>query len=395
MKYIQDKYIAKIKWVTLELRVPKEVFKTPKAMEQVFASLHAIYSFGIKGHDRYFKGKVEPWMSFEMVGRGGGVHFYVRTPVDFRNLVESAIFAQYPSAEINEVDDYVDFFPIIMPNNDYEIWGTDFILSKEDVYPIKTYPYFEDKDKEKRLDPLAPIVEAMSKLKGNENIWLQFIIKGAGDATHKWKKKGEEIIDKMLGKETKGSKKGVFAVISEEIGLWIGNFFKASYELPNWDKSVEKKESSSKNLSHGEQDKLKAMENKLSQLSFEAVIRFIYIDKKDTFSRAHISSVTGAFKQFAYIHLNSVKANLETLTGKNTWLANLFPIYKKRVEFARKRKIWDNYRLRIMLPKTCVFSVEELATLYHIPSAMVEAPKLRRLEAKKGEPPEGLPIETI
>ena len=59
----------------------------------------------------------------------------------------------------------------------------------------------------------------------------------------------------------------------------------------------------------------------------------------------------------------------------------------------RKRMIWDSYRLRRFPSKTSILNTEELATLYHPPISGVEAPRLARIEAKKGEPPAGLPVE--
>ncbi len=37
-------FIRKMKWVLLEIRIPKDVLKTPKAMESVFSSMHALYT---------------------------------------------------------------------------------------------------------------------------------------------------------------------------------------------------------------------------------------------------------------------------------------------------------------------------------------------------------------
>ena len=39
-----------------------------------------------------------------------------------------------------------------------------------------------------------------------------------------------------------------------------------------------------------------------------------------------------------------------------------------------------------------VLNTEELATIYHLPDMGVRAPLLPRVEAKRGEPPVGLPI---
>ncbi len=390
LKYIQLKFIKSIKWTILEMRVPKENLKSPKAMEQVFASLYATYSGKIKGYDKIIKGKVEGWTSWEMVGHEGGVHFYIRTPVDHRNLIESAIFSQYPDAEINEVEDYTDYYPAILPNANLDLYGVDIILDKESAYPIQTYPYWEEKDKEKRLDPLATLAEVMSKLKSGETIWIQFLLKPTGNKTSDWKKEGKAIVDKMLGREKKEDKK---MGVGDHAAMWAKNLAKAPFAAPTWEEPKKESEKKSPQLSSGDHDVIKAIENKLSKPGFETIIRFLYIDRRETFSRANVGAVMGALKQFNTDNMNSLKNNSAIATSKGGWIANLFPFYKKKVEYGRKRKIYERYKLRMVLPKTSVLNTEELATLYHVPTTMVEAPRLRRLEAKKAEPPPGLPIE--
>ncbi len=99
-------------------------------------------------------------------------------------------------------------------------------------------------------------------------------------------------------------------------------------------------------------------------------------------------------------NLNIFKPDKRTMTLKTGWLAYYFPIYKKLVEFSRKIKVFKSYKARRFgsYNKTRdevfpVFNTEELATIYHFPAIMVEAPRLKRLETKKGGPPAGLPIE--
>lgn len=390
LKYLQDKYIKKIKWKMFELRIPKENLKTPKAMEQVFAAVHAIYTKEIKGFDKYVKGKVAPWVSFEIVGHNGGIYFYFKTPDDYKNLIESAIFSQYPSAEINEVEDYINSYPVILPNNTYQIWGTDYILAKDDPYPIQTYAFFEDKEEERRIDPLSVISEAMSKLKSDETILLQFLMRSTEKAINDYKDKAKEIIDKMLGRDKKADKK---SGLGGELYLFAKNLIMAPAEHPTWGAEAKKEEAKrGPDLSSGEKDIIKAIENKVSKLAFECVIRFIYIDKKDEFTRLNIAAVSGAFKQFNTENLNALKPNGDVTTSKSGWLAELFSAYKQKAEYIKKRKIYFNYRYRIMIPKASIYSVEELATLYHIPATIIEAPRMRRLEAKKSEPPAELPI---
>ena len=50
-----------------------------------------------------------------------------------------------------------------------------------------------------------------------------------------------------------------------------------------------------------------------------------------------------------------------------------------------------NYRFRRKPKTSFIFSVEELATVFHFPGHIVSTPTVPRIEVKKGEPPMGLP----
>lgn len=375
---VRQNYLLKIKWKLLEIRIPREILKTPKAMEQVFAAVHATYSGGIKFWDKWWKGKVEDWMSFELVGNAGKVHFYIRVAEPFRNLLESAIYAQYPDVEIVEAEDYDGLLPSILPNKVYDIWGTNFILARDDGYPIRLYPYFEEKEEEKRLDPIAAITEIISKLKEDEMIWLQFLVRPTGG---KWKEEGEKLTAKLIGRKAAKER-----TLTEELVEFLINLIKAPVSYPVW--SEESKESSAGDmgpLTPGEKDVVKAVEEKISKLGFEAALRFVYIDKADAFTRSNVSAVTGALRQFNTQNLNAFKPD-----GSVTTKAD-FP-FKARKLFYRKRRIFDSYKLRLFPKKFSIFNTEELATVYHFPTTFVEAPTLHRLESRRGEPPAELPI---
>jgi len=398
--YLRTRYVDSFSWRIFELKIPKEMLKTPKAMEQVFASLNSIYS-GLTNLEKYWDGKVQRWISFEMVGFGGGVYFYICSPFtasfDFKNLIESAIYAQYPDAELHEVEDYTDLMPSILPNEVYDIWGTDFILARENYLPIKTYPFFEETQEEKRLDPIAAITETMSNLKEGEMIWLQFLISPlGGDAFDAYKKEGEEKIAKIVGREIKNKKGGPLTTLWD----WARNFLRAPVEPPTWPgESKGETAQTLKFLSPDEQDMVKQIANKISKLSFETVIRFIYIDRRDSFTPLNIAAVKGAFFQFNTQNLNAFKFGSEVVHYDSV-LARIVPRYKEMRLLYKKRRIFNAYKQRkfgkynrIREEKFSILNIEELATVYHVPAIMVEAPRLRRLEAKKGEPPAGLPVE--
>jgi hypothetical protein len=66
LSYIQTVFLKGLKWTLLEVKPPKEVFKSPAAMELVLNSLYA----GAQGGDwytKYWKGEVSLWHSLEII----------------------------------------------------------------------------------------------------------------------------------------------------------------------------------------------------------------------------------------------------------------------------------------------------------------------------------------
>ncbi len=383
--YRRARYRNSLKWKVLELRIPKEVIKSPKAMEQVFAAAHNIWSFGINRTEKWWQGKVEPWTSFELVGRGQGVHFFMRVEENFRNTIESAIYAQYPDAEISEVPDYIQDFSPFLPDKNYNLFGSEFILAKDDGYPILTYPNFEERAarfEEGKIDPMAQIMEIMSNLKPSESLWIQIILRRANED---WKKKAEAEVAKLQGKKTSsGGVKIPGAFLFEGTGEFLGNLVTAPVQYPTWGEPVKSGEEK-KPDGGGKQKIVEAIETKISKLGFESVIRLVYIDRIDTFTRANFVAAVSSFFQFSAPSLNAFKLNAKKTTfGKG--------LFKKFMARRRQRLLYDNYRIRHFPKKFYILNTEELATIYHPPLTGVKAVRLRRTEFKRGGPPADLPI---
>ncbi|MDO8644802.1 MAG: hypothetical protein Q7S00_07565, partial [bacterium] len=144
-------------------------------MESVFWGFAGVMKT-LTVEEMYIKGEVPVSFSLEIVGTEGKVQFCVRTQEAFKNLVESHFYAQYPDMEIMEIEDYAKNVPATIPNNEWDLWGCDFKFVRDDLYPIKTYKYFEESVTGKMIDPLAGMVETMAKLGPGEHIWYQLII---------------------------------------------------------------------------------------------------------------------------------------------------------------------------------------------------------------------------
>jgi len=375
--YTKIKFIQSIKWVLFEVKIPTDPGKSPKAMEQIFAALHGTLPPPIIWRNKFFKGTMVNWMSFEIVGAGGETHFYVRAPEGLRKLVQSQIYAQYPDSEITEViDDYVNYLPRSIPNDAYDLFGAEFTLTKEDFYPIRTYPEFEEKssgpDYVKRIDPLASLSEVLASLEAGEFLGVQLIIRPAREA---WVKNGQEEIDKLQGKKPK-----VGSNLLSDLVFEIDKIIPGHLEIKKEDKKPEQTQ-----LTSGKQEAIKMAEKKMSKLGYQCGIRFMYVGPRESFHRGHISGAVGVFKQFALQTTNGFKLNGPSIT------ADKWP-FKARKEYNKKLLCLNKYKNRSLPIKEFILNIEELATIYHPPDIGVKSPLLPRVEAKKGEPPAGLPI---
>lgn len=388
----REQWKKQIKEIMLEIKLPEEILKPIKAMESVFDSVWQIYD-PPNWKEKWFIGQKLLDLSFEIAAIDGVPHFYVLIPEAHRSLVESAIYAQYPDVEITEVEDYTQNIPQNIPTKEWDLWGCDLILAKDDPYPLRTYKELEPEGEritkeEKRVDPMANLLESLGKLRPGEQMWIQMTIKPITTKEYDWVKKGEKIIEKLMGRVPLPSLepfvpyaiKGAGQVLIAGKPLEVG-------------KPEEKKlELGALRLSPPELEVARKVGEKIAKYGFETNIRFIYLGRKDVFFKPHLRLTLGFFQEFNTQHLNSLKPWGKTVTKIQLILIN-------RRAYLRKRRMFRNYvqRRTPLDPRaggTFVLNTEELATLYHFPSRIVApAPTLPRIPAKKGEAPPELPTE--
>jgi hypothetical protein len=382
MDFVQIKYLKSLEYVMLEVIPPREIEKSPKLMESFFAGFAGVNK-AVTVEEKYLDGVLPVRLSIELVSDGGKVHFYLRTQKGFRNLIEANLFAQYPTAEIVEVQDYVDDVPKSIPNRDWDLWGVDFELVKADSYPIKTYRYFEEDVTGKMIDPLSAVLEVMGKLPPDQKIWLQLVIfpqpevdsfKAGKEAVEIFKGKKKP---KSLGESMLSDIADIFHNISNVIN---GRELEFSHEEKKDDQPIEFK------LTPGEKDVLKALEENVGKNAFFVKMRFLYLGRKANFDKSFVSAFVGAIKQFNDNNLNSFKPNDISKTYAN------YVIKKSRLRY-RQRKIFQRYIDRDPTGKIFTLSTSELATMFHLPDMSVVAPSISRVESKRGGAPTNLPIE--
>lgn len=374
-------------FVMLAVDVPKNNEQTPKAAESIFSSLAGTESIP-HGYDNWVKGELPDSFSFEIVSLGGYVQFLIQTPAKYRDLVEAAIYAQYPTAEIVEVEDYTEpYKKLKFPNAEYECWGTELKPVRKQSYPIRTWQAFVDSASQELKDPMATMLEVFSKMGPDEQLWFQIVVTAA---ENDWRDEADRVVKKLSGQKVETEKTWLDRII----GIPTSIFGLLSETLLGGGGEGEKKADARSQMQHltpGERSTLEAIEYKMAKVGFHAKLRVIYLAKKATYTKSRAQEpIEGALWQFRDLGLNGFKKNkLKTTKVKG--------LFKDRRTNERRNKILRLYRNRVRLLTPGyygdVLNIEELATLWHFPLLSVKAPLVKRAESKKAEPPISLPLE--
>jgi hypothetical protein len=384
--YLHIRWNAKTNWMVLEIKIPKNVLKTPKAMEQIFAAAHTPYTYGMRWYQVLFEGKEEEFFSFELVGRAGETHFYLRTPRDYRKMMEAAIYGQYPEAQIIEVEDYLKQMPHVLPNKDLDVEGFEEVFQRPSPYPIRTYPMFEDSVEERRVDTMGAFVEALSKMRGDQQFWMQMIIVPAGLG---FDKEGEEHINKLLGIEEEKKKSSGPGF---DLGFTLGEALLAPFEHPSLEVKEKKKADRPQRfiVAPHKKEIAEGIQKKIAKLTFDTTLRFLYIERRGETVEGgkHATLAHSYIRQFNTHDMNQLRPDKVTTTAS---YAIRGPFKKMRVAW-RKRVLYERYSHLSHQHHAPVMNIEELATIFHFPSGAVSTTELAKVESRTGTPPAGLPV---
>ncbi|MCK4968078.1 MAG: hypothetical protein KAS12_03395 [Candidatus Aenigmarchaeota archaeon] len=330
----KKEYFSKIEYDLLAIDIPDSE-QGPKGAEQIFAQLASLKEKDFRQLD----------ISLEIIGIDGHIQFLVRTPHLYRDIVESALYAQYPQAGISEVDDYSQIEYLSFPNEQYTLWGSELTLYANEAYPIRTYPDFEDKLAREFKDPLSGLLELLSTLRTSEQFWIQILLR---PASSNWQAKGKQLVKDLTAPSEEGK---------------------------------------AQRLTLGDARVVEAIQHKISKIGFAVTIRLIYFAKKEIFSKSRIIGVLGAFNQFNTLDMNGFKPFKKSKTRTGL-------IFPQRCLSRRQNEILNNYQQRKSKSITpwFVLNIEELATIYHFPVISVKAPGIKKTVSKQAEPPFGLPV---
>lgn len=382
-------WLGEREYVYLEMFPPKDIEKSPKIMEHVFAGVNDFSTPNMLEANCGWR-ILQPRMSWEITGDEGAIHFYVRCVKQFRDNVEAQIYAHYPDMEIVEVDDYTKQAPKNIPNAKWDVWGSTLALVKPDPIPIRTYKHHQEDVTGKMVDSLANMIEVMSKLPKGQHLWFQILLESQKPTLWHPASKAyiEQVIREAMGDEDSGHKLPFFNFWNELKmipGNVLSGFAGGDLAGPN-SIDLEPLEFNINKLPPGTQEKIKAISDNISKPGFKTVIRFIYFGTRDNFNKAlGVAGMMGSMNTIAEINLNDLMPSSITKTFANYY-------FDQERLLRRQRKIVNDFKSRDGAGMWKIFNTEELATLYHFPDMVIKNPSITRVESRREDAPANLPV---
>lgn len=363
-KYLKRAFKFKFSFqkVILLITLPKEkldkeeqrlkISEILQPTESLFANLGGLKSE--KGIKTWFMGRSDQF-AFEILSdKQGTISFYMVVPRSLQTFFEQQIQAQYPAAQIEEVEDYNVFLP------KGEVLCASLKLKNYSMFPIKTYMKME-------TDPLNAITNSLSRIAEEDAAAIQIV---ARSANPHWRGLGSKVASQM--QQGKTLKQAIKASIGG-----TGNVLKGLMEMffPKSEKKEEKPESEKPHqLSPMEQEVVKSLEEKANKAGLDVNIRIVVSAQNKDLAQGYLDNIVNSFAQY---------------TGYE--YGNGFKIAK-----AKKNEVIENFIYRAFNDKTSfVLNTEEMTSIFHFPLPTTETPNIKWLTAKKAAAPINIPTEGL
>lgn len=389
LEWRQTLYNAKKTYVVLAIDIPRLTEQGPRAVDNMFAYLAGAHG-GASWTDKWIRGYTQDTIAVELVSIEGHIQFIIRTTRKLRDLVEAAVYAQYTDAQIVEVEDYAFKVPNQYPDEEWDVWGAELIPAKKDYYPLKTYPYFEDKVSMEFKDPLSALFESFGRMGVGEQAWFQIVMTPIAQGDYV--KTAELAIKKLTGQKVEAKKTILDHIVDAPMNTlsFAVDAVMTSGAAPA-KPAAKQPDFRMMNMTPGERVVVEAIENKMSKIVYQCKIRFVYVAKKAVKSNPRIvQPFFGSIKQFNTNNMQSLKPEL-----KKVGMSGALWFFKDWRNNGRKRRLITAYRNRSNWVGAPNFHMctEELASLWHFPHTLqVKAPQLKKTEAKRSAPPPNIPF---
>lgn len=322
------------KHILLELRTSRDAEHTPETAAQLFATLPKLHN------NLFYKLiKSDEHISFEILSLSQTIYFLTYVPERLVEYVKSLLQASYPEIIINYLDfDPIDHFINTFEHKD-ELNYTDDqskFLSLGNLKLSKPdYLPLKDYKDFTDIDPLSTVLSVLSRTGPFDKIGIQIVLSHSGDS---WKNRGRLQVDKK----------------SQTVGSELSDVLSQSKSAHPQKELIQKK---------------------LKLTSLKSSIRLVVSSNSHDRSNIILENLTTSFQAITHSESNNL------ILWKNHLFKNLFIRDLKNRSFGFQ----NSFHL----------SLEELATIYHLPNKNLSTiPNIAWGKNLLGEPPENLPIVT-
>jgi len=358
----------------LRIRPPKdeENERGPLYMESAVAALHSL------------PGKDLVSLEIGMMP-DGKISFFTRAERSAVRLIESQLYAQYPDIDIENVK--AD--PFVLREGEIVV-SMDLKLADPEVFPIKRHPQFDDMLTRVNIDPIAGITSSLARYpEAGMRAHVAVIVKPLGGSFRKRSLRFLPLLSKGLSSVStnyakfftrmqlaRGWRRAAYFPVAFFLGgfrAWPGFAKFVKFKAMDDHSSSDPDEIDQKNASarsHDREDPIAAALDKVNRLLFTCNVRISVIAKaKDADAASEkLREIAGSFTQFALPQCN---AFIVSVPRTGTEIPHGFA----------------------SMPY--LLSTEEIATLWHMPTPLVQTPNIDWVLSKKLEPPINLPMPGI
>ena len=354
-RYSQSKKIR-----FLQVRVPKnavarssdiEASDHVSTMKDNIALMNQVYKnfYAISDTDLLKKKLWDNYISMEIVVEHEVIKFFVWVPEDHLLTVQKMIASFYPWALVEIVSQ-----PKLLDAWKFMAWG-EFMLTKESVYPIKTYESFE-------ADPMDSLLSAFSQVGKQEKVCFQILVEPLPE---KWLKD----MRKQWEKIKKNDKR------------W---WFKKMIDFLSKDEKKNEEEMEKKAKHEFSQQQLSDFDKKMDDELFKVKIKAIATSPDKARPKKMLWDLSRMCNQYNYLGLNTLKF------VKAEDINQFAKAFVERIFYTE-----NPFLNKILHPaKNNVLNIKELSSLIHFPHGRFnQNPRIARQKFKIVPAPDDLPSE--
>lgn len=341
--------------VTLPREIKEETKEKEKNEKELIAVMEQFYTTLSRLSEgfinRLLYGRFH--FSFEIAVESAGqeIGFYIVAPRKFEKLIEKQIHSFYYAAQIERVEDY----NIFSPNSAVAI--KELILAKKFIFPVRTYQNLD-------FDPLNNITNTLSKLPVGEGAAIQIMLRPSG---LNWRHQSFKFIRQI---QEEGLQKAIYG---QSLIAKISKFFQSKVKKDSDGKLAPKEPMK---LSPLDEEAIKLIEGKANKSGFEINIRIIAAAPVKEKAESIVGQIESAFSQFSSPNFNSFRSI--------------------KLNYRSFKKVTYDFIFRNFDEKNAIIlSTEELASIFHFPTVVLETPKVKWLHAKNAPAPANIASEGL